>query len=269
MILTRNIFIRVCLLAFILLNSFLLYASGDFPAKATTLLSDFTNTLSAEQKNALERKLVEFNDSTSTQIAVVIIASTGSYEINDYTVRLAEQWGIGRKEKNNGLIILVAKEDRKVSIQVGYGLEPVITDALTKRIIENIIVPAFKQNLFYEGLNEATNVLMGLALGEFGAEGVAQGKTQEKGVPWAIIVIVIVMIIVVLMSRARSVKQYAQTNNLSFWAALALMNAISSKQRGSWNNFHSGSGGGFGGGGGGFGGFGGGSFGGGGSSGGW
>ena len=244
--------------------SFLFTASfaGDFPEKPNTLVSDFTQTLSVEEQQSLEQKLVAFNDSTSTQIAVVIIQSVGGYEIKDYAAQLGEKWGIGQKGKNNGLILLVAKGDRKVAIQVGYGLEPVITDALSRRIIETIIVPAFKQKQFYGGLDEATNVLMSVALGEFTADQyVKQAKDRGEKIPWGLFPVFFFIIIILIFSRARSVGRYARTNNVSFWAALALMNAMSNRSSGSWGNFSSGSGG--------FGGFGGGSFGGGGASGSW
>ena len=92
----------------------------DFPAKSGTLVTDYTSTLSTNELSGLERKLVAFNDSTSTQIAVVIMHSTGSYDISDYAVQLFNKWGIGQKKNNNGVLVLVAKDDRKVFINTGY-----------------------------------------------------------------------------------------------------------------------------------------------------
>src|SRR5690606_16928068 len=100
---------------------------------------------------------------------------TGAYEINDYTQRLAQQWGIGQKDKNNGIIILLAVEDRKVSIQTGYGMEGVITDAVAKRIIEQVLTPAFKQGQFYKGIDEGTTVIMELSSGLYDADKVGGG----------------------------------------------------------------------------------------------
>ncbi|HEY9195306.1 MAG TPA: TPM domain-containing protein, partial [Mucilaginibacter sp.] len=105
----------------------------DFPERSNTLVTDYTNTLSAGDKQSLENKLVAFNDSTSTQIAVVIMRSTGSYDINDYGVRLLRKWGIGQKEKNNGILVLVAISDRKMSIQTGYGAEGALPDIITQQ----------------------------------------------------------------------------------------------------------------------------------------
>lgn len=266
----------------VLKNSFLflflssLHVSAqEFPPKPATLVTDFTQTLSAQEQQALEQKLVAFNDSTSTQIVIVIMKSVGVYEISDYAVKLAEKWGIGQKGKNNGLLILVAKEDRNIDIEVGYGLEPVITDGLSKRIIETVIVPNFKSGNYYAGINEATNILMQVASGEFSAADYVKKNEVRHQSPWFLLLIVLGIFGFVFFTKATAVNKYAKTNNLTFWAAWALMATLASSQRGSWNNFSSGSGryhggGGFGGGGSsGFGGFGGGSFGGGGASGSW
>lgn len=249
---------------FVFCSLSMLSIADDFPEKSNTLVTDYTQLLSPSEIQTLESKLVAFNDSTSTQIAVVIIRSTGGYNINDYTAQLGNKWGIGKKQKNNGILILVAKEDRKVSIQVGYGLEAVVTDALSKRIIEKEIRPNFKQGNYFEGLERATDVIISLTKGEFTADEYAK---NEQGIPWFFFLIFGLIFLIVIFHKAKSVNQYASTNNLSFWAAWALMNAASNRSSGSWGNFSSGSGN-FGGGSS-FGGFGGGSFGGGGASGSW
>src|SRR5476651_2659018 len=115
--------------------------ADDFPPRATTLVTDFTTTLSAEEKGLLERKLVLFNDSTSTQIAVVLMHSTGNFEIADYSVQLFNKWKIGQEKKNNGVLILVAVDDHKVWITTGFGIEGVLPDALCKRVVDQDIVP--------------------------------------------------------------------------------------------------------------------------------
>jgi uncharacterized protein len=241
----------------------------EIPGKSSTLVTDYTNTLSPEEKQALERRLVAFNDTSSTQIAVVMIQTLDGYPLEDYAFQLAEKWGIGRKGKNNGILILVAVQDRKVRIEVGYGLEAVVPDALAKRIVEKEIKPAFKQGNYYEGLDRAAGTLMGLAAGEFTAEQYGGG---EKRFPGFLVFIILAIIFAVIFSKFRSVRRYAHTNHIPFWIAWGLMNAAASRSSGRWSDFSSGSGsfGGWGGsGGGGFGGFGGGSFGGGGASGSW
>ncbi len=239
----------------------------DFPERSGTLVTDYTSTLSSQELSGLERKLVAFNDSTSTQIAVVIMQSTGSYEISEYAVQLFNKWGIGQKKNNNGVLVLVAKQDRKVFINTGYGIEGALPDALCKRIVERDIVPNFKVGQFYEGVDAAVNSIMSLASGEFTADDYMKNSKQGDQPGWFMFFMIFLIFIIVMISKVKSVKRYARTNNLAFWAAWALLNAASNRSRGSWGHFSGG--GGFGGGGGGFGGFGGGSSGGGGAGGSW
>lgn len=251
----RNIFLT--LLLFLNLFSAKVW-SQNFPSKPTTLVSDFTNTLSADQIRILEQKLVAFNDSTSNQISVVIIKNLDGYDIADYANRLAESWGIGQKQKDNGILFLIAKEDRKIRIEVGYGLEGVVPDALSKRIIENDIKPAFKQGDYYEGIDVGTTSLIKLTKGEYDAE---PRKTKE-GSPLGFIVVVILIIIFIFISKNNGGgNRVVGSGGLPWWM---LMNMGGGSHRGSYGGFSGG-----GSGGGGFGGFGGGSFGGGGSSGSW
>ncbi len=240
----------------------------DFPARSSTIVTDFAGVLSDDNKASLENKLVAFNDSTSTQIAIVILRSTGGYEIADYSVQLFNQWKIGQASKNNGVLILVALEDRKVWITTGFGIEGVLPDALCKRIVENDIKPAFKLGDYYSGLDDATNSIMSIVKGEFTAENYT-GRKKEKPVFFPFLIFLLILFIVVISKFSRA-NRYAKRNNIAFWAAWALLNAAANRTRGSWGDFSGGSGFGGGGfGGGGFGGFGGGGSGGGGAGGSW
>jgi uncharacterized protein len=240
--------------------------ADDFPERSKTLVTDYTGTLSQQEQIALEQKLVAFNDSTSTQIAVVMLRSVGGYDISDYSVQLFNKWKIGQEKKNNGVLILVAKEDRKMWITTGYGIEGVLPDAVCKRVIERDIVPNFKTGNFYDGLDQATSSIMSIVKGEFTAEEyMKHGKSRNT--PWFPFVMFFFIFIIVILSKVSRTRNYARTNNLGFWAAWALLNAASARSRGSWGGFSGG--GGFGGGGGGFGGFGGGGSGGGGAGGSW
>lgn len=234
----------------------------EFPPQAKTLVTDFTKTLSAEETSALEQKLVLFNDTTSTQIAVVIMSSVGEYDIADYSVQLFNHWHIGQSSKNNGVLVLVAKDDRKVHITTGYGMEGVLPDVLCKRIVVNDIVPNFKSGNFYKGLDDATNSIMSIVKGEYSAEDYLRSK-KEKPVLFPFLMFFVIMLLVFWAQFSR-VKRYARTNNLAFWAAWSLLNAATRRSRGSWGSFSGGSSWG-----GGFGGFGGGSSGGGGAGGSW
>jgi uncharacterized protein len=262
---------RIIVFLFLLAPAFLL--ADDFPERSNRLVNDFSNTLNPQEVNSLEQKLVAFNDSTSTQVAIVIMQSTGFYDISEYAVQLYNKWGIGQKEKNNGILILVAKDDRKVFINTGYGIEGVLPDVLCKRIVDRDIVPNFKLGNYYEGLESATNTIMSIVYGEYTADDYMK-KGAKKNPGWFMILMFLFIAGVVLFSRFRHVSRYARMNNLAFWAAWALLSAASRKNSGSWNNFSGGSGfgggwgGGSGGGGGGGGfGFGGGSSGGGGAGG--
>ncbi len=147
--------------------------SQNIPEKPNKLINDYTNTLSVDEINRLEQKLVAFNDSTSTQIAVVLVKSLEGYEISDYSVKLYEKWGIGGAKKNNGVLLLASLGDRKIFITTGYGVEGVLPDAIAKRIIENEITPNFKSGNYFEGLDAGTNAIISYTKGEY--------KSDTKG----------------------------------------------------------------------------------------
>lgn len=236
------------------------------PPDPPRLVVDYTSTLSPDEQLKLETKLNSYHDSTSTQIAVVIISSTNNYPISDYAFQLGEKWGIGQKGKNNGALILVAKDDREVFIATGYGLEGAIPDILAKRIVESQIIPAFKQGLYYQGLDQATDTMIKLAAGEYTADDL--GTEYPSGL-FVILGIIALIILLSIYSSYRHAKRYAMTNGIDLFTAWQIINATRMAQRNSWGSFTSGHGS-FGGrGSSGFGGFGGGSFGGGGAGGRW
>jgi len=230
------------------------------------LVNDFIDVLTASQEEALERKLVAYDDSTSNQFVVITIGDIGDYDIGDFATALGRKWGVGGKEFNNGLIlvILIDKErnQRKVWIATGYGLEGAIPDITAKTIIENDIIPNFKANDIYRGLDEGTDDLMRAAAGEYKAPaGYSDRGRKGKGggsVLGAIIMFIIIMIIISRINRGGG--------------GMMSRRGWSNSVPPIWFGGGGGSSGGWGGGssgGGGFGGFGGGSFGGGGAGGSW
>jgi uncharacterized protein len=225
------------------------------------LVNDFAGVLSEEQRNALERKLSKYNDTTSTQIAIVIENSIENDEAFEYSRRIAEGWGIGQKGKNNGLLIYVAVQERKIRIQVGYGLEGTVTDAYAKRIIEEVIKPAFRNQQYYEGLDEATNYLIGALSGQFkGDGGVKKGKLSGRTI--FVILIIVFFIIYIFSKRGGGGTNYnSRGGGMDLLTGMLLGSALSGGRGSSYGSFSSGSGS--------FGGFGGGSFGGGGAGGDW
>ena len=258
---------KLTILFTLLLTGFMAF-SQQLPPKSNALVTDFTNTMSPANIQLLENKLVAFNDSTSTQIAVVIIKSVGEYDINDYGQKLGRAWGIGQKGKNNGILVLVALNDHKVTIQTGYGSEGGVPDVITQQIIQNDIIPRFKQNDYYGGLNVATDDLMKYMKGEYkGTKKVRQARPDNSASSYGIIFfIVIIIIIIIFRSRGGGGGQVIGGRGGSSPLLWFLGGALLGSGSGGWGGF---SGGGGRGDGGGFGGFGGGDFGGGGSSGSW
>jgi len=249
-------------------------ASGQcMPKKSNRLVNDYVGVLSDSQKNTLERKLVDFDNSTSTQILIVIVSDLCDYDKAGFADRIGEEWRVGRKEKDNGLVVLVkptgGQGERKTHISVGYGLEGVIPDLTAKRIVENDLLPNFKNNNFYEGLDKATSTLISLSSGEFSAADYNQAHTSSR---FGYIIPFVIMILIYFLIRVSRVRSYSVGKSIPFWTAFWLMSSMSGRGHGgSWNNFSSGGGSSFGGfGGGSFGGGGaGGSFGGGGAGGSW
>ncbi len=249
-----------------------LYAQKDcLPKTSNRLVNDYASILSAEQVNQLETELVAFNKQTSNQLVVVITNELCDFEPMEYATNIGHSWGVGQKEFDNGVVLLVSPEARKTFIAVGYGLEGAIPDAIARRIIDQELLPHFRNDDYFGGISAATTVLMQLAKGEINAEdyGAAEGDD-----PIAVIVIFgILVLLFLVIGPMGSAMKYARVNDVAFWTALMLILSSRNSHSGMFGNFSSGSGsfggGGFGSGGGGFGGFGGGGFGGGGAGGSW
>jgi uncharacterized protein len=143
-------------------------AADDGLAKIPPIarVTDLTHTLTPAQKSALDQTLAEFEQSKGSQIAVLMLPSTKPEEIEQYGIRVAEQWKLGRKGVDDGLILIVAKDDRRVRIEVGYGLEGTVPDVIAKRVIKEIIAPHFLAGDFYAGIDDGVEHLIGLVDGE-------------------------------------------------------------------------------------------------------
>ncbi len=221
------------------------------PTGTPALVNDYANILTADQKQAIENKLDAFDDSTSTQIAVVIVPNVGENDITDFTVNLGKAWGVGGKTNNNGVVLLISIDDHKLSIAPGYGLEGALPDVTCSQIIDQVIVPQFKGKDYYRGIDDGTNAIIQATQGVYKAPA---GYHADGGSGISIFKIIFFIIIIIIFLAARG------GGGGGFLGGLLLGNAL---------------GGGFGGGrggdsgGGGFGGFGGGGFGGGGASGSW
>lgn len=252
---------RSVLIFFICITSFLQAQDLPEPMRPKRIVNDFTQLFSPQQQQALEQKLRNFNDTSSTQIAIVTVPTLQGYAPSDYAQRLAEKWGVGQKGKDNGVLLLIKPKSRtekgQVAIAVGYGLEGVVPDAIASRIIRNEIIPQFQQGNYYAGINKATNILMQLTGGEFTAEQYARKGENDTGA-WIILPLLIVFLVPLLLRRR---KGYTTGSHGDNGFPPIFFGGIGSSRGSNFGSFSSGSGS--------FGGFGGGSFGGGGASGSW
>ncbi len=247
------------------MTSGVLGAQDDLPKpmQPPRLVNDFAGLLSEAQQDALERKLVAFDDSTSTQITVVIVPDLQGYDKADFAQRIGEAWKVGQKGFDNGVVILLKPKTERsrgeAFIATGYGVEASIPDAIAKRIVLRKMIPFFKKGDYYGGLDAAVDEIMARLKGEF-----SKDDEQGSGFPVVIFLLIMIVIFIVLTRNSRggnssstgSGRGFTSTGGPFIWGS----------------GFGGGSRGGFGGGsfgGGGFGGFGGGSFGGGGAGGSW
>ncbi len=194
-----------------------LHAQGVSVPQLHERVSDFTNTLEFTQWRALESQLKRFEDSTSTQIAVVIISSLQGEDITDYGLKIAEANKIGKKGKDNGLLILIAKEDKKIRFEVGYGLEGSLPDAICDQIIRNEIRPRFREGDYYGGISAALNAVIQATKGEYKAE----GSTRRKVTSWGTILLALIVLASFGMSIFSGGRRYGVSSRgysrSSYW----------------------------------------------------
>ncbi|WP_184129947.1 YgcG family protein [Arcicella rosea] len=162
------------------------------------LVNDYVSILSSSERESLEQKLRGYADSTSTQLTIVIVKNTGESDPYDFAMKIAKDWGVGQKDKNNGLVLLWATETRKIRIVTGRGMEATITDAIAKRIINKTLSPNFKAGLWYQGLDEATTEMMKRASGEFKADEKDDGG---GGLGFFFIIFILVAIVLFIISK--------------------------------------------------------------------
>ena len=163
-----------------------------------TSVYDYANVLSATEKAQLEEKLIKYSDSTTTQIVIITIESLKGEDIGILTPKWGQQWGIGGTAKNdNGVLILLAKAERKIWISPGYGLEDRLTAGIGGEITRNIIIPEFKAGSYYRGLDKGTDAIIDVFKGKYKGE-----RKQTKGKNFPVLpFIVIIIIILILISR--------------------------------------------------------------------
>ncbi len=252
------------LLVFTLLFFTLFCRAQNIPAKPNPprLVNDFAHIMSADQVQALENKLVAYDDSTSTQVAVVTVETTGDYPIEMYALKIIREWGVGNKKTNNGIVLLVAIKDHKIRIETGGGMEGSIPDITASHIIQDNIVPNFRNDNYYKGLDEATDAIFKAAAGEYKAPEGYRDKDNGGGIPViaAVIIFLVILYIIMKITGGGGGGGMMSRRGFSPWIFPIGGGGWSGGGGGGWSG---------GGGGGGFGGFGGGGGGGGGASGSW
>lgn len=242
-------------------------AEPTFPSLSGRVV-DQAHLLQPDAEAALVAKLEKLEADTGDQLVVVTLESLQGYEIEDYGYRLGRAWGIGSKEHDTGALLIVAPNERRVRIEVGYGLEPVMTDAMSAQIIQNEILPAFRTGGFQRGITDGADAIIAqLTLDPADAQArAAAAKPQKAGIPVAPIILVILVFLFIMVGMIRAShgggRRRSRGGGLGpvvLWSALDALSRSGGGGRSSGGGF--GGGGGFSGGGG--------SFGGGGASGGW
>ena len=234
-------------LALLIFAGLALAADPDFP-KLTGRVVDAAGILSPEARARIDGKIKTHEDRTGDQLVVATVPSLQDLTVEDYANRLARAWGIGQKKTNNGVLLLVAPKERKVRIEVGYGLEGALTDALSKTIITTAITPRFRQGDFSGGVEAGVDAILPILAGD-ADEWQRRAPVREDAVdPVTVIVwIVVIVVLVIVLTRLSGGGRGGRGGGGGF--------VVIPGPSGGWSGgFSDGSGGGFSGGGGSFGG---------------
>ena len=174
---------RAIALAALLLAAAAGHASVDVPFLAGHV-NDTANLLESEQRDRVEATLAEIETATGAQVVILTIDSLDGESIEDFSIRVAGTWKLGQRDKDNGVLVVVAKDDRKMRIEVGYGLEAVLTDALSSRIVDEVMRPRFRAGDFAGGIEAAADTIGGLIRGEDALPAEAVGSQSVRDAPW-------------------------------------------------------------------------------------
>ncbi|MCX6175641.1 MAG: TPM domain-containing protein [Ignavibacteriales bacterium] len=231
---------------FLFLPILFLKAQIEFPV-LKNYANDFTNTLSSSELYTFNTALKKFDDSTSNQIVFLMISALNGASLEDFTYQTATKNQIGSKKNNNGVLFFIAKDDRKMRIEVGYGLEGTLPDALTNSILRNEVRPYFKQGDYYSGIAAGINAISLATRGEYQGDGGKRGKGTGTGFPFIFVIILFIIISSIFRKGGKG-----GGGGILPWIILGSMGG--SRSSGGWGSGGGGGFGGFSGGGGGFGG---------------
>lgn len=174
------------------------------PGQPTGFVNDFSGTLNAQQIKDLNDKLINFEKETSNEISVVLIPSLKGDTVENFAEKLFQEWKIGKDKKDNGALLLIAVEDRKMRIEVGYGLEGALTDAQSFIILQKDLVPAFKAKDFYGGINSALDDIIAATKGEYAQEVKSIVKNLKFSVDWLLFVFFGLIWLVSILGKSKS-----------------------------------------------------------------
>src|SRR6187431_1785329 len=188
---SKGIF-QIAFLLIVHFSSNCIFSQFTIPEKPSfqTSVYDYANVLSPQEKTQLEEKLIKYSDSTTTQIVVITIESLKNEDVSQLATKWAHTWGLGQAKEDNGVIILLAKNERKIAINPGYGLEDRLTAGIGGEIIRNIIIPEFKAGSYYQGLDKGADALFDVFKGKYKGE-----RKQTKGKSFPIIPFIVIVII--------------------------------------------------------------------------
>ncbi|MEP2935927.1 MAG: TPM domain-containing protein [Gilvibacter sp.] len=259
----RKLHISVFFWLVMLFTSIPVIAQYDIPNlpdnREDQIVYDDVKLLSEYQKTSLVNKLRNYDDTTSTQIAIAIIGSTNGEDISLLGAKWGTKWGVGQEKEDNGIFILLARDDRTIDINTGYGIEYRMTDLMTERIINRVIIPEFKKGDYYAGLDEGTDAIFKALNGEFVAPEEESNFPSDWGISATVLVLMVLYIIllIVIAKKSKGGGTYYGTGPITYSGSGRSSGSYSSSSSSS-SSYSSGSSS-----------FGGGSFGGGGASGSW
>lgn len=204
---------RVLFLSSLLLLSIISAHAKEIPAKSNNVqVYDFAGVLSADEAAYLQKNLRDWQDSTSIEMAIVIDKSLEDEDVFEYSLKIARGWGVGDKSTNNGILLYVSIGDKKMFLHIGPGLQEVIPDALTKRIIENQLKPAFREQNYAQGIGLAVQTLQELAAGTYqGSEN--EGIDEIYGQAFFFFILIFVLVVYFLYKSASRSHTYSRTGD--------------------------------------------------------
>jgi len=232
---------------FVSLITVLLFFGGtgyslEVPSRPANYVTDMAGLLTSQQISTLDKLLASFESKTSNQIAILIVKSLEGENLEDFSIRVAETWKLGQKDKDNGILLFIALKERKIRIEVGYGLEGVVPDGLAGSIIRHEIGPYFRKGQYYQGLEAGLRALMSATAGEY--RPTAKSK-KTKNVAFSSFIFFI-LILFFIISRLFGRRRYRRSSSMFFWGGGGFGGGFGG---GGFGGGFSGGGGGFGGGG--------------------